>query len=228
MQTPVNPGQTTATVTPDTKSSWHELSPGLRVNVAKGVIEFDGIVPIDAHQERTPVVFLEWLVCTPDTKEHESLVMTKVKPSLIHAAMLSIGLEPGKPGTWDWSGKRIVAHPPTGPRVDVRVRWREEAGEGTDIATWVVNFKTKRTLRDERGDRSFVFSGSNIIERGGGAWYQADGDGGVVGLTCFSSELMSWEDMFNPDSGVEEPVWIANAALVPPVGAEVRVLITRK
>ena len=207
--------------------SWHQLSPGLRVNVARGAVEFDGVVPIDAHQERTPLVFLEWLVCTPDTKEHESLVMTKVKPSLIHAALLSIGLEPGKPGSWDWSGKQIVAHAPTGPRVEVRVR-RRDVTEGQDIAAWVVNFRSSRTLREERREQGFVFSGSNIIERGGRAWYQADGDGGVVGLTCFGSELLSWSDMFNPDSGVQEPVWIANAALVPPVGCEVSVLIARE
>ena len=204
-----------------------ELVPGLRLDRARGRVEFDGVVPIDAHNEKTPVVFLEWLVCTPDTKEHESLVLTKVKPSLIHAALLALGLEPGKPGIWDWTGKTLVAKPPTGTCVRVLVRTAQ--GQETDIRTWVRNLRTGELLEgagaaDERG---FVFAGSNIVERRGEQWYQADREGGVVGLACFSTEMIAWHVMFNPDTGVEEAVWVANAAAVPAAGTGVTVIVER-
>ena len=82
-------------------------------------VEFDGTVPIDCHDPRTPRVYLEVAVCTPDTKEHEALVVTRVKPSDVHAALLAAGLEAGEPGTWTWENKKLVAHPPKGGPVEV-------------------------------------------------------------------------------------------------------------
>ena len=84
--------------------------PYVRVDRAAGVVEFDGIVPIDAHDPKTPLVFLEEFVCTPDSREYESLVVTKAKPSHVHAALLLAGGLAGKPGEWRWAG------PPEGRR----------------------------------------------------------------------------------------------------------------
>lgn len=204
-----------------------ELAPGLRLDRARRRVEFDGVVPIDAHDAKTAVVFLEWLVCGPDTKEHESLVLTRVKPSLIHAALLALDLEPGSPGSWDWTGRTLVAIRPTGAclRVLVRAQNTPEA----DIRTWVSNQRTGQPLASTKGSESntagFVFAGSHIVERRGEQWYQADREGGVVGLACFSTELVAWTQMFNPDTGVESPVWIANAKTVPPVGTDVTVIL---
>lgn len=202
-----------------------ELSPGLWLDRQAGRLEFEGTVPIDAHDEKTPVVFLEWLVCAPDSKEHESLVLTKVKPSLIHAALLALGLEPGEPGSWDWTGKTIKANAPRGSCVRVLVR----VGDLTpvDIRTWVKNLKSGQTLAHEHASEGFIFAGSRLVERQGKTWYQADREGGVVGLACFSNELVAWSRMFNPDTGVEEPLWTANGAAVPPLGTAVRVILER-
>ncbi|MCX5691129.1 MAG: hypothetical protein NTV94_15310, partial [Planctomycetota bacterium] len=73
----------------------------------------------------------------------------------------------------------------------------------------------------------FVFAGSHIVERRGEQWYQADREGGVVGLACFSTEMIAWEEMFNPDTGVEEAVWVANPRMVPAVGTNVTVIVER-
>lgn len=209
-----------------------ELAPGLRLDRARGRVEFDGILPIDAHNQKTPVVFLEWLVCAPDTKEHESLVLTRVKPSLIHAALLALGLEPGSPGSWDWTGKTLVAKRATG--ACVRVLVRPAQGAEVDIRSWVRNLKSEQTLASEGlgaqegdGGGGFVFAGSHIVERGGERWYQADREGGVVGLACFSTELIAWKEMFNPDTGVEEAVWVANEQTVPTAGSSVTVVVER-
>jgi hypothetical protein len=204
-------------------ASFVELAPGLRLDRAARIIEIDGIVPIDAHDPKKPVVYLEWLVCTPDTKEHESLVMTRVKPSLVHAALLSIGLEPGSPGAWEWSGKTLIAKPPTGPRVPVLVRTPD--APPVHLASWVKDRRTGARLFDAIPTDGFVFAGSRIVERSGQSWYQADREGGLVGLTCFGHELLAWSRMFNPDASAEEPVWMADPASVPPQGTAVTVVI---
>lgn len=200
-----------------------ELAPGLRVDRAARRVEIDGTVPVDAGGPEQPVVFLEWLVCTPDTKEHESLVVTSVRPSLVHAALLSLGLEPGAPGSWEWQETRIVPHPPTG--ACLRVLVRRQGGPDAPLASWVTDRRTGRSLLEHFPGEGFVFAGSRTVERQGAVSYRADRDGGVVGLACFSSELIAFTRLVNPDASVEEPVWIADPARVPPRSTPVTVIL---
>jgi hypothetical protein len=200
-----------------------ELAPGLRIDRVKRRVEIDGTVPVDAGSPEQPVVFLEWLVCTPDTKEHESLVVTSVRPSLVHAALLSLGLDPGAPGSWEWQDTRIIPHPPTG--ACVRVLVRRQGGVEEPLASWVADRRTGRTLVDHFPAEGFVFAGSRTVERQGRVSYRADLDGGMVGLACFSTELIAFTRLVNPDASLEEPVWIADPARVPPRTTPVTVII---
>ncbi|MBS0198029.1 MAG: hypothetical protein JSR77_14830 [Planctomycetes bacterium] len=212
-----------APAAPPAAPALKEVFPGVRVDAATKTIEFDGTVPIDCHNERTPVVYLELVACTPDTKEHEALVVTRTKPSNIHAAMLLIGLELGKPGVWTWEDKKITATAPTGGRVRITFIVN---GKESSPADWILNQRDHRTLAQHSPKEGFVFSGSNTVNRRGQDWYQADAEGSLIGLTCFSNETISWTQMYNPDSGVEEPQWIANADTVPPMGTPVTVRIS--
>ncbi len=200
-----------------------ELAPGLRLDRLRRRVEIDGTVPVDAGSPEQPVVFLEWLVCTPDTKEHESLVVTSVRPSLVHAALLALGLEPGAPGSWEWQDARIVPHPPAG--ACVRVLVRRSGGDEEPLASWVADRRTGRSLIEHDPGEGFVFAGSRMTERQGQAVYRADLDGGVVGLACFSSELIAFTRLVNPDASLEEPVWVADPARVPPFSTPVTVVI---
>jgi len=219
MAVPVPP-QTPAAAEP---SGPVELAPGLRLDRARRRVEIDGIVPVDAGSPEQPVVFLEWLVCTPDTKEHESLVVTTVRPSLVHAALLSLGLEPGAPGSWEWRETTIVPRPPTG--ACVRVLARRQGGVEEPLASWVSDRRTGRSLVDHFPAEGFVFAGSRTVERQGQVSYRADRDGGVVGLACFSSELIAFTRLVNPDASLEEPVWIADPARVPPRMTPVTIIL---
>ena len=103
-----------------------EFAPGLRLNRAERWVEFDGAVAVDAHDPQTPDVYLEVIVTSPDTREHEALVVTAVKPSLIHAALLALGLEAGSPGRVSGTRERVEAVEPRGARVGVEF-WVEDA-----------------------------------------------------------------------------------------------------
>lgn len=191
-------------------STLREVFPHVRVDTAAGIVEFDGMVPIDVHNAQTPRVYLEVMVCIPDTKEHETLIVTPAKPSHVHAALLLCGGVPGKPGAWDWEGKTIRAIPPEGPWVRVTVLHQLEGQKfETPLSEWAVNTRDGARLTTTLGKRAFVFAGSRMSRRAGGEVYSADAEGCLVGLTTFGGETIAWPDMFSPDTGVQAPEWIA-------------------
>jgi hypothetical protein len=209
----------------------HEFLPGVRADLGAKLVEFDGVVPIDCHNPRTPDVYLEVTVCTPDTKEHESLVMTKVKAASVHAALLAAGLEPGAPGQWKWEQKKLVPVPARGPGLEVRLAYNGADGRKIEAPAtdWIVNATSKAPFvapGDGTGaDRGWVFAGSRMVSHEGKEFYDADGVGTLVGLCTFGSETIAWKRVISPDSNVDEPEWIADPAKVPAYGTPVTVRI---
>jgi hypothetical protein len=195
------------------------LLPGVRVG--EGRIEFEGEVCADASHPQTPVVYLELLVTGPDSREHESLVVTEVKPSVIHAGLLAAGLEPGRPVSW--RGAKVDEHP-EGPKVRVEAAVIGDDGSGpfVDLAAWAVHKKTGERLTDAEG-WGLVFAGSRTDERG----YAADETGTIVGLTGFGTEIVAAAWGLSPEAAVDEPVWIVDKERVPPVGSKVMVRVSR-
>lgn len=206
-----------------------ELFPGVRADLAARVIEFDGIVPLDAHDPATPIVYLEVMVCTPDTKEHEALVMTRARPSHVHAALLAAGFQPGAPGGWDWDGTRLVPRQPTGDGLEVLfVRRGPDGGEIEEPAeSWVKRERDGKPLEAPATGPRWRFAGSQMVKRGpGGAEvYDADGAGTLVGLTTFGGETIAWHRTISPEATIQEPDLIADAARVPKAGTAVTVRI---
>lgn len=201
-----------------------EPFPGVRVDLGAGTVEFDGFVPIDAHNDDTPTVYLEQIICTPDTREHETLVVTRAKPSHIHAALLMIGLQPGKPGAWEFEGEQVKFLPPEGDAVRMEFLWSDPQGveHADDPASWVRHATTGVPLPTQR----FLFAGSRFVRRGGAEVYDADGAGTVAGLATFGSELLAWPTGINPEAAIDEPVWIADRATTPLAGTEVTVRLS--
>lgn len=212
-----------------------EVFAHVRIDRAAGVVEFDAYVPM-VLDDPEQVVFLETIVCTRNSKEHETLLATDARPSNIHAALLLLGAEPGKPGDWETGENDEIVHiPPKGPAVAVEFVWTDTNGvERTDDpASWVVSDSDGAHLPDH----DWVFAGSRIVE-----WtppgkdapveaYDADYSGTLIGLSTFGTETLAWPVVMSPDSEVDAPVWIADAPKTPPVDTKVIVrlrLISKK
>ena len=204
-----------------------EVFPHVRADVKAGLVEFDGIVPIDCHDPATPIVYLEVIVCAPDTKEHESLVMTRARPSHVHAALLACGLNPGKPGSWTWdaAARTLRENAPAGDRVTVSITYRDAEGRVVEVsaADWIVNAKDGRRLQAGDSAATWVFAGSVMATRQGREVYDADGTGTLVGLATFGMETIAWPDVFSHEAAIDEPEWIADIARVPKYGTAVTV-----
>ncbi|MEN0019536.1 MAG: YdjY domain-containing protein [Planctomycetota bacterium] len=202
-----------------------EVFPGVRAEPDGGVVEFDGYVPIDCHNPETPDVYLEVIVCAEDSREHESLVATALKPSHLHAAMLLAGFEPGAPGGWQTVGDSIESVLPTGDAVRVML---VVDGQWSTPTEWITNVEPGGTaFADAYSQSSWVFAGSRPVDRGP-IRYDADGTGQIIGLHTFGSEVVAFENVLSPEASIEAPEWIADARTVPVRGTPVTVVLTRQ
>ena len=196
-----------------------ELLPGIRV--ADGVVEFDAEIAIDAHHPETPDVYLEMFITAPDSREHESLLVAKIKPSNLHAALLAAGFESGAPLTRDESGNVTKAHgDPLRVLVSIKVS-QDEAAVFIPITDWVMQVETETSIIENEQWEGLVFAGSKLTRRG----YEADGTGTLVSLTSFSNEVIAPAWTLWHEADIDEPIWIANRELLPKKGQKVIVQI---
>ena len=220
---PAPPERTPAQPATEPRTGMREAFPFVRVDVARRIVEIDGVVPIDVNDPDAPDVYLELIACSPDTREHESLVVTAARPSDVHAALLLIGLEPGRPGAFVWEGDDVRYIAPEGDALTVEIRTLGPNGqERTDpVRAWVRNARTGERFPD----RAWVFAGSRFVERQGREWYDADGAGTLIGLCTFESETIAWPEVISPESAIDEPVWLADNDAVPPFGTPATLIL---
>ena len=119
-------------------------------------IDLEGEIGID-------IGWLEQIACSPRTREHETVVIAYARPSHVHAALLLLGLEPGRPGKWvpDEETLDYTVVPPQGPPLWLTLlREDAETGEVVErpISDFVRDYHTKMPLPD----RPWIFGGSVI------------------------------------------------------------------
>ena len=189
------------------------------------------VVDRSAPEVRVPastaidVGWLEQVVCSRNTRDHEALFVVDVPPSAVHAALLLIGLEPGSPGRWAFEEIEGTANvvvrriPPVGDQVDIRVRY--QSGDGTlrdhPVADWIVG---------DGGMREFpvvpwVFGGSFLSGPAGAAAYAADRSGSLVGLVTFGDEVLGLESVLSDQLSVDAAEWEVRTSAVLAPGTEV-------
>lgn len=131
---------------------------------------------------------LELLACRISTKEHESIISVRIKPFLIHAALLAVGAEPGKP---------VQVYPefvaPTGEEIEIRVRWQDEDGKIQEALAqdWVLDHSKSTKTEKKAMQSNWVFTGSLAYKDDDGVnHYVADESGEIVGLSNFVGAIL--------------------------------------
>jgi hypothetical protein len=207
-----------------------ELFPDVFLDLAARTVEVTGVIARDGgnppESRDALVTYLEVLVCRPNSREHETIVVSKALPSHVHAALLLAGLAPGSPASWSWddTAKVLTPIPPKGDAVTVTLLWNE-AGTPREkpLAEMVVHVKTGEILASRPA--GFLFAGSGFMKRAGQERYAADLGGTLVGLHTFGDEPIAWSENFSPTEAVEEPAWVIRSGHVPPADTPVRVRI---
>jgi aspartate 1-decarboxylase len=183
-----------------------ELLPG--IHVAEGVVQFEGTIAIDAHHPDTPDVYLEMLVTAPDSREHESLVVSKIRASNLHAALLAAGFDAGAPLTNDADRNTVPAH---GDPVIIQIAVQADTLEFIPLTNWVMNIEDETGIEQSERWGGLVFAGSKLTSRG----YEADNAGTLASLTSFGNEVIAPTWTVSHLAEIDEPVWIANRDSIP-------------
>ncbi len=189
--------------------------PGIVVDTKAREVRLEGLV---CRQRGA----LELLVCSQGTREHESVVVIKAKPSHVTFALALLGLQPGKPGFATEGG---AFSPPAGDVVDITCRFSIPRGEGavkkaetSEVPAW----KLLRLAGSQTGlDRSleWVYVGLPDEE----SLNAADREGTVVCLSNFVEAVM--DVPFESTSVNADLIYEANPDVVPPVQTPVELVI---
>ncbi len=201
--------------------AWQELGRGLKLNRADRVVSVQAWVCLDQG-------WLEQVMCSPGTREHECLLVSNVQASHIHAALLLISLEPGQPGRWVQEGDLVVLDEPQGAAVDISIRYvdsRTQKFIEAPVAEWIADVGT----HEQFPDSTFVFGGSIMIEGEdadqSGSNYMADHTGSLIGLVTFGDELLGARQVIPDSESVHAQEWVVRKGHVPPLGTMVEVLL---
>ena len=209
---PPPPAATGDAESPDRHPELRRLSPREEVwiDLERKRVVVGGRVALDRG-------LLEFFACPKETKEHESVVAVESSARLVHAALLAIGLEPGKPVSFD-----PVYAPATGPRVRVTMRWTDAQGETheADARGWIRDTRTGKALETD-----WVFAGSAFWKdpADGREYYQADGGD----LVCVSNFPTATLDLpIESSQSNEALLFEVFEERVPPRGTPVEMLLS--
>lgn len=184
---------------------------GLRIDVPRRLIEIDGRIALREG-------WLELFACTPNTKEHESIVVVDVKPRLIHFALLTIGAQPGKPLELQRRGDELVPIPASGDRIQIDCVYEADGVTKTVPANqWVFNRATNKVMENN----IWVFAGSKLRHFDGHPVYMADLEGAAVSLVNFGSDLLAKPNRFTDSNEDHGEAWVAHTKVLPEVGTPV-------
>ncbi len=169
--------------------------PGINLNMEEKAVDVEAEVCL--HEG-----LLELVACTPDSKEHESIVMIKAKAMHIHTALLLLWAKPGNPAMQkklDEEGTRWIPIEPAGDRIEVFFVFPDKEGNLHEHP--IHNFVQPAQLVDfdgtplppskEKFPPHFVFAGSHLVEDGPGPRkYVADFSGNIISISTFGDELL--------------------------------------
>lgn len=159
---------------------------------------------------------LEMFACPRGTKEYESIVAVDCLAVEVHAALLAIGLTPGKPVSF-----RPEYRPVSGPEVAVEVRYRQgESWRQVPAGQWVREVKTGESL-----SHPWVFGGSGewTDPETGEKYYYAEG-GELICVSNFSTATLDLPIASPQDN---QNLWFEPfTERIPELGTEVYLILT--
>ncbi|MDR3183042.1 MAG: undecaprenyl-diphosphate phosphatase [Planctomycetaceae bacterium] len=201
----------------------------------------DSLIPLDKDDriwitpDRKAVVFigrvamreglLELFACRTGTKEHESILSVRVKPYLIHAALLLIEAKQGKA-----MQTQPVFTPATGDRISITLRWKDTDGGVKEVPAqnWI-----SRAEESESPDAAssvsalhWVFSGSTEYQDDEGrTHYLANESGELIGLSNFPGSVLDVPIQSSNDN--TQLMFACFTRHIPPLDTPVTVILKR-
>jgi hypothetical protein len=144
-------------------------------------------------------------------------VAARSTAQLVHVGLLAIGLEPGKPVSFD---PNYVAA--SGPVISITMRWKDDAGRVQEVPAqqWIRDTRSGEAMREQ-----WVFAGSVFWKdpSDGKDYYQADG-GDLVCLSNFPTAMLDLP--IESSQSNEALLFEAFEGRVPPRGTDVEMILS--
>lgn len=160
--------------------------------------------------------YLEVFACLKGTKEHETIVAVQTEAKVVHAGLLFIGAEQGRPVRFEPEYR-----PATGQIIEVTVHWTDAQGKrrAARAQDFIRNVRTRKPL-----EHPWVFAGSGFWESPdtGERYYLAEG-GELICVSNFPSALLDLP--IESTDANEELLYEAFTENIPPVGTEVALVL---
>jgi hypothetical protein len=158
--------------------------------------------------------FLEHLMCSKGTKEHEAILATDAIPNQIHTVLLMTGADAGKPVQFF-----PKFEPPTGSAIAVELMWmRDGKVQKQDARKWIKSDKNMPLERD------WVFAGSqfydDVVTKK--KKYAAD-EGDLITVANFASAILDLP--IESSANDADRAFTTNTEIIPPVGTDVLVAL---
>ncbi|MBM4016740.1 MAG: hypothetical protein FJ288_00180 [Planctomycetes bacterium] len=185
--------------------------PGITVDTGAKEVRLEGLVCLQKGA-------LELLVCSEGSREHESVVVVKAKPSHVTFALALLGLQPGRPGFITEGG---AYSPPAGAVVEITARFTMTEGtrsKTVEVPAW----KLLRPSGAEAGlerPLQWVYVGQSGDE----ALKDSDREGTVVCLSNFTEAVL--DVPFESSSVNADLLYEANPDVVPPLRTPVELIL---
>jgi hypothetical protein len=158
---------------------------------------------------------LEFFCVVRGGPEHETVLRTSARPSLIHFGLLALGLKPGEPAHLVESTRTWF--PPTGPPLKITCQFMMN-GQKLTIPAYRMMRSVK--TRQEMPPMTWVFDGSQILPDGR---YAGDLTGYVVSIVNFDLTMIDVPELASNANETLE--WEYNPDLVPAAGTPVTMII---
>jgi len=164
---------------------------------------------------------LEFFLCSKGAKDHETLLVTHVRPATVHAALLALGLMPGRAGRWvtPAGGGEAVFDSARGPRLEIALRWKDAKGKPQEApaSDWLLMAGKKV----KPGGLTWVFVGSDFLDDDR---YWADVEGMFISLANFPASVIDVPFKSTAEDAFLEFACAAKG--IPPQGTTVDVVVT--
>ena len=162
---------------------------------------------------------LEFFLVAWQTKTHESILHTKAKAEHLHAALLMLGLAPGKPARWSGQDEAARFLPPAGAELAIEMFWKDKKGRAQrcQAGAWLRGAEGKKAQNVEK----WVFVGSQMLPDGR---YWASLDGEVISLSNFASAVI--DVPFQSSNANDAREFLAKTEAIPDAGTKVRVVLS--
>ena len=194
---------------------------GIRIDKKQGLVHAEGKIVVTRD-------FLEYVAIGANGKKHEGLVMLRCRGSSLNAALLALGLEPGKNVDYEEIVPRPTREeyeagaplnrvfPPKGPRLWLSISWHDDDDVLVKkrVEDLIIDITTEKPIANAK----WLFTKALLapIEKGKEPVFIADYDGNYIS-TYYCKPDTHFVTILH-ERGSQDGNWYANTAALPAPG----------